>query len=210
MRLALLLAVVLGSTLLFTCGAGGGGGDGGGAVNCPGTGGGSGGTGVNLGAVNGKPFVVGSSAAQRDATCDYQRGSCLAIRLSEDSATCDPVGPYGQLHPGLRTATLVIHRAADAGTVGVGTHTGSLLVAALPAGSCDAGQPGGTSGALTYQQVAVDGANAATVTIDAIAPTVRGSFTATLSSGGSLQGTFDAPFCTYRDWEISAAVRCVP
>ncbi len=211
MRTAFLASAVVG--FFFAACGGAGGADGGSA--CGPTGGGSttGATGQNLGAINGKALVVGSSAAQRTAYTPYGKGpsQSLVVRLNEDGASCDPGRPLGTVRPGSRLVDLVVLQSADAGTVGTGAFTGSVTIMALPAGSCDAGSPSSSGyygpGLLSLQTV--DGDHQASITFDSVSPTVHGHFKANLSSGATLEGTFDAPYCSFWDWERSALVQCV-
>ncbi|MGA9523800.1 MAG: hypothetical protein WBV82_20225 [Myxococcaceae bacterium] len=166
------------------------------------------------GSINGKAVAVQSSAAQTYRACSYDSNSrCtwnngLVVRLSEDSAICDPNGNVGLLRPGSRFVHLAVHRPEDAGPITPGEYEGRIAVASL---ATEGGCGGGTvNSSGTFHQVrAVDGSESAKVTIDAVSPTVRGNFSATLSSGAQVTGSFDAPFCNFYDWEDSARVRCV-
>lgn len=174
---------------------------------CGGVGGPGGATGQSFGAINGKAFAVGSSAA-----------STSTLLFSEDSAVCDPTGSIAMAHPGTRLmgfgapwfnpdggpcSDMCDSHAKSAWAMG--TQEGWVNVAAIPAGSCDAGTPYETSKPGKYVQPNLVASGKATVTIESLSPSLRGRFKATLESGATLEGSFDAPFCSADAY----AIRCV-
>lgn len=165
------------------------------------------------GSINGQAFVGKSIAAQLFARCDNFSSGCIwsngiNIRLSEDQAICDPNGYRPLLRPGHRLIDVTITQPPDAGVVVPGRYVGILAVRALPLeGGCDGGEA--TSIGPLHRTVLVDSTQSATVTLTKTTPTVQGTFAATLWSGAQLSGSFDAPFCTFYDWEDPSKVRCV-
>jgi len=137
---------------------------------------------------NGEPLAMVSSAAQFTSA---PRPSLL-VRLSEHTTACDPSRPSGIASPGKRMLTLSVD-VPDAGVVAPGQYAATLEVV-MPNCRTQMSSPGGDD---VNPLNALDVSTSASVTVLDAGSRVQGTFTATIGSGDSLTGTFDAEFCTF-------------
>jgi hypothetical protein len=183
--------------------------DGGTGGGIAGSGGGAGTANTVTGMVNGRAITAASAAAQRIRVYVQTGGSSsvthegLVVRLSESSAVCNTSGPVGVAATDKRVVTLRIDLAPDAGVVGNGQFTGSLIIAVPDCSMTTASGSGPVSMLQSFEQ-----SGAANITLTETTAKVRGTFTATLSSGAPISGSFDADFCNFYDWEVTQRVQC--
>lgn len=167
----------------------------------------AGSTGANsvTGMVNGTP-ITALSAISSPWTVESEGamappGHYLTIRVSESAEFCNPDGFPPFATPGRRIVALGIERPLQDGKPGVGTHEGGLSVERLTDDACASRE---------RAELAHVDQGTATITITAMSPTVRGTFTGTLNSGAELRGSFDAIPCSSYDWERYDTVACKP
>jgi hypothetical protein len=172
-----------------------------------GSGGGPGSANIVTGRVNGRAITAASAAAQRIMVLQTSVSSSvthegLVVRLSESSAVCNTSGAVGVAGTDKRVVTLRIDLAPDAG-VGNGQFTGSLSIAVPDCSMATASGSGPVSMLQQFEQ-----SSSASITLTETTAKVRGTFTATLSSGAPISGSFDADFCNFYEWEIPGRVQC--
>ncbi len=182
MRLLLCLGLVV--VFAVGCGAASAGVDGGVGG---GSAGGSAGANSVTGSVNGRGLVIASAAATRGT-------SSLIVRLSEHTATCDPNGTIGLSRAEKRIVSLFLS-IPDGGTVAPGQFIADELRVEVP--DCTSSMTGsaGVSNPLTLLDNSTRAS--ASITLVEVGSRARGTFSAMLSSGATLSGSFDAEFCNF-------------
>lgn len=171
------------------------GGTGGGSA----AGGGSAGANSVSGNVNGRPFQVGSGAAQRYELVQGAgfRQQFLMVRLSEWSSTCNGVGGVSEMPGNTRVIDMTVASPINMGPVDAGQQTASVIVMVA---EC----------ITNNRLVELDRADAMPVTLTSVDGRVKGSISGTLRSGAPLAATFDVEYCAFVNTNNFTAINCRP
>ena len=116
------------------------------------------------------------------------------MRLSEHTATCDPNGTIGLARAEKKIVSLFLS-IPDGGALAPGQFVASEVRVEVPDCTSTMSGSAGVSSPLTLLDNSVRAS--ASITILELGSRARGTFTAMLSSGATLSGSFDTEYCNF-------------